>query len=284
MGKKTEPFILTEGNYFSREASENFFGHSELVSATECMVKALTETLGEGEESKDYYIQGSYFDALICGERESFEEAHPELWQTSKKTPTLYAKYQQILDAYERVMQDPVMVKYSQGEHQTVYTGYITGAYSGKQYPVKVKPDGLIMDDKTGKPKLVVDYKCLKDLDRIWSDAYGEKVHPALARGYDVQAWMYRKVIAEHYGMKPKELPFILFIATKEKPANLALLQFHEGDIMAAGDRVEHMIDEYASAKRAYIETGQLPEGCGRDSCPICRARKQIKGIDWIEK
>lgn len=279
--KKQKPFILTEESYFSREASEIFFGHSELVSALKCHAAALDETLNGAGEDKKCFSEGSYFDALICGEQEAFEAEHPEIFQRDGKT--LRADYVRLRAARDRVMQDEIMAKYTSGEHQTIYTGYITGAYSGKQYPVKVKPDGLIMDDETGKPKLIVDYKCLKDLKPMYSERLGDKTHPALAWRYDVQAWMYRKIIAEHYGMEPESLPFVLLIATKEVPCNLALLQFHESDIQAAGDEIEHMIDAYAADKKQFIKTGKLPAGCGRDDCVTCRTRKKIKGIDWIE-
>ena len=78
---------LTNDNYFSVEASMEYFGVSSLKSFDACEARALAECKGEYKRpDTTALLVGSYADAYFEGTLENFKTEHPEIF---KKDGTL---------------------------------------------------------------------------------------------------------------------------------------------------------------------------------------------------
>lgn len=152
---------LTEENYFSEEASKIYTGSSEIKSFLKCEKCALAKLNGEWIEEKSKAMTvSSFIDEAVSGTLESFKEKNPDIFL---KSGELKADYKLAQDVYEQIKDDPMFWKYVNGEHQKIMTGEISGV------PVKIKIDSYFPD------KLIVDLKCMANLDLIWNEETHEK-------------------------------------------------------------------------------------------------------------
>ena len=124
---------LTNDNYFSVEASMEYFGVSQIKAFNECEARALAECKGEYKRPDTVaLLVGSYTDAYFEGTLENFKSEHPEIF---KKDGTLKADYAHANEIIGRVEQDPMFMEYMSGEKQVIKTGEIDG------FPFKIKMD-----------------------------------------------------------------------------------------------------------------------------------------------
>jgi hypothetical protein len=87
--------------------------------------------------------------------------------------------------------------------------------------------------------------------------------------GYDIQAACYQEIVFQNIG---KRLPFIFDVATKEKPAHLAVGEISQWNMDAALETVRAKIKRYQAIKNGEIE----PERCEDYGCDYCTATTTI--------
>ena len=93
--------ILTNDNYFSIEASKEYFSVSQYKSFMECEAKAMAEIRGEWKQKKTTaLLVGSYVDAYFEGTLDTFKLENPEIF---KKDWTLKADYVQADEIIKRI-------------------------------------------------------------------------------------------------------------------------------------------------------------------------------------
>ena len=250
---------LTDDNYFSQEASMEYFGASQFKSFLKCEAEALAELRGEIERpaSKALMI-GSYVDAHFAGEMEQFTENHPEIFNS--RTGELKADYRQADKLIARAEKDEMFMEYMSGDKQVIMTGEIHG------HPFKIKVDSL-HDDK------IVDLKCMRDMKPIFKD--GERKTFIDAWQYDIQGYIYQQVVAQNVGT---ELPFYLAVVTKEEHPDLAIIEIPQWRLNSVDAIIDHYIDHFAAVK----EGTEQPVRCER--CGYCRDTKKLTKVTTYEE
>lgn len=236
--------ILNNDNYFSPEASMEYFGVSQLKSFDKCEAMALAECKGEYRRpSSASLMRGSYVDACFEGTLDKFEDEHPELF---KKNGELKADFVHANEIIKRIHKDPLFMDYMAGEKQVIKTGTIDG------FPFKIKIDSY------HPGRMIVDLKVMRSFERIAGRSF-------------IDFWDYFLQGAVYREIEGNNLPFYLAAATSEDEPDLAVIKLEEADMRESLDRVRKQLPRWAAIKRGEIE----PERC--ECCEFCRKTKRLK-------
>ena len=245
---------LTQRNYFSPKASREYMSVSQFKSFLKCPAATLAELNGEYEPERGRaLLLGSLVDEMLTGTKKSqdkfIEENRSELF---KKNGDPYADVEQALETVELVRKQPLMMHYLSGKNQQIMTGEIEGV------PFKIKTDSY----KPGE--FIADLKYMASLRS--PNLFTPMVE---YWGYDLQAACYQEIVYQNTG---KRLPFYFVVATKEKPAHLAVGQISQWNIDKAGEVVRGNIVRFQK-----IKTGELsPDRCEEYGCDFCTSTKII--------
>ena len=245
---------LTENNYYGSEASRQYMSVSQFKDFLNCPAMAMAKLRGEyAPEKSRALLLGSFVDEMLTGTEESqakfLLENRSELF---KKNGEPYADVEQAMETIERVKKQPLMMHYLSGEHQTIMTGEIEGV------PFKIKMDSY----KPGE--FIADLKYMSSLrsPNLFTPMI-EYWH------YDIQAACYQEIVYQNTGV---ELPFYFVVATKEKPAHLAVGQISQWNIDKAMETVRKNIRRFQDIKDGKVE----PDRCEEYGCDYCTNTKII--------
>lgn len=258
--KEIENFVLTNDNYFSKEANEIYLSVSQFKDFTECEFGALAKLKGEYvEEKSKAMLLGSYVDAYFSGEMEQFMLENPQIF---KKDGTLLKDFERANDIIKAIENDPLLMKYLGGKKQVVMTGTISGV------KVKIKVDSLL-------PYAIVDQKIMSSIrELIWKydeeTKRNKQVDFVEAFGYDIQGAVYQEILNQNIG---KRLPFILAATTKEEEPDKALIQIDQEFLDNKLEYVKSKIQRYDLIKKGIVE----PIHCG--CCKVCRKYNKLNRV-----
>lgn len=245
---------LTEAVYYGAEANRKYMSVSQFKDFLKCPAMAMAKLSGEYVPEKSRaLLLGSLVDEMLTGTEESQNEFllknKDELF---KKNGDPYADVVQALEAVERVRNQPLMMHYLSGEHQTIMTGEIEGV------PFKIKMDCFNPEE------YITDFKYMASLRS--PNLFTPMVE---YWGYDLQAACYQEIVYQNIG---KRLPFFFDVATKEKPAHLAVGQISQWNIDKAMDVVRGNIVRFQKIKSGEVEA----ERCEDYACEFCTSTKII--------
>ena len=246
--------VLNESGYFSKEASQEFMSVSQFKNFQKCEAAAMAELNGTYIPEKGRaLLLGSYVDEMLTGTLQSVEqfvqENQSELF---KRNGEPYADIAQADETIARIKRQPLMMKYLDGEHQVIMVGEIEGV------PFKIKMDCY----KPGE--------FISDLKYMASLRSPNLFQPMIEYwGYDLQAACYQEIVRQNTG---ERLPFLFVVATKEKPAHLAVGQISQWNMDEALETVRKKIKRYQAIKNGEIE----PERCEDYGCDYCTTTKII--------
>ena len=242
---------LIEGNYHSIEANKEYWSVSQFKQFQECSDAAMAQLTGEYiRPETDALLMGSYVDAHFSGTGEEFRANHPETFNS--RTGELKSQYKKAENAITRAERDKLFMEYMDGDAQTIITGELYGL------PWKCKVD-VLHDDK------IVDLKFMRNLDPVYKD--GERQTFVRAYGYDLQAFIYQKLVEQKTG---KHLPFYLAVITKEEPADIQLIHIDDKFLKPFDGMIAHYLPIFDEIKNYKAE----PERC--EHCEWCRQSKVI--------
>ena len=245
---------LTSDNYYSQEANEAYFSVSQFKDFLKCPAMAMAKLRGEYEpEFGRALLLGSYVDEMLTGTEESVKnfivEHVPELF---KKNGDRYADVEQADETIVRIRKQPLMMKYLSGEHQVIMTGEIEGV------PFKIKMDSYVPGEFITDLKYMASLRSpnlFEPMVKYW--------------GYDLQTACYQEIVRQNTG---ETLPFFFVVATKEKPAHLAVGQMNQWNMDAALESVKKHIRRFQK-----IKNGEIPaERCEDYACDYCTGTKVI--------
>ena len=245
---------LTEATYYGADANRSYFSVSQFKDFLKCPAMAMAKIKGEYVPEKSRaLILGSFVDEMLTGDEKSqakfLSENRDELF---KKNGDPYADVAQAMETVERVRKQPLMMHYLSGEHQVIMTGEIEGV------PFKIKMDSY----KPGE--------YITDLKYMASLRSPNLFTPMIEYwGYDLQAACYQEIVYQNTG---KRLPFFFVVATKEKPAHLAVGQISQWNIDKAMETVRGNIVRFQKIKTGEIE----PDRCEDYGCDYCTSTKII--------
>lgn len=270
--------ILTAETYFSPEANREYMSCSQWKAFRACPARAMADLRGEYVRPDSTALTvGSYVDSHFEGTLDVFKAQHPELF---KRDGSLKTEYQQANTIIGRMEADELFSMLMSGGKQAIRTGEIAGV------PFKIKIDSLLDAETVHKivkrfPETeevlsfcdgaIVDLKCMRDCQDVWSDDAHAKIPFVEAWGYQYQGGIYQAV-------EGNSLPFILAVGTKESAVNIVALHIPQSDLDAALAEVEDSAPEYAAMKRGEAAA----PGCGH--CDYCRSVKKLdRIIDYRE-
>lgn len=245
---------LTEKNYYGEKANLQYMSASQFKDFLKCPAMAMAKLKGEYVPEKSRaLLLGSYVDEMLTGTENSqtkfIAENYDELF---KRGGAPYADVAQAQETIERIKQQPRMMHYLSGKHQVIMTGEIEGV------PFKIKMDSF--DPK----EYITDFKYMASLRS--PNLFTPMVE---YWGYDIQAACYQEVVYQNIG---KRLPFYFDVATKEKPAHLALGQISQWNIDKAMETVRANIVRFQKIKTGELEA----ERCEDYGCDYCTSTKII--------
>jgi hypothetical protein len=266
---------LNTNNYYGKNANKAYMSVSQYKEFNKCEACAMAQIKGIYERPKSSALfLGSFVDELLTGTKKSqikfiadnFEnifqkssryikiperdrlefvkDEFADLFTAENSKP--YAEIVQALETVARIKKQPLMLDHLAGKHQKILTGEIAGV------PFKIKMDSYYPD------KMIVDLKYMASLRSP------NMFEPMVKYwGYDIQGAIYQEIVRQNTG---KRLPFYLNIATKEKPAHLAIAEIMQYDLDEALENVIKNAPRYQAIKNGEIE----PERCEDYNCDYC--------------
>lgn len=245
---------LTEATYYGAEANTQYMSVSQFKDFLKCPAMAMAKIRGEYVPEKSRaLLLGSLVDEMLTGDEKSqakfLSENRDELF---KKNGDPYADVAQAMETVERVRKQPLMMHYLSGEHQVIMTGEIEGV------PFKIKMDSFNPEEY------------ITDLKYMASLRSPNLFTPMIEYwGYDLQAACYQEIVYQNTG---KRLPFFFDVATKEKPAHLAVGHISQWNIDKAMETVRSNIVHFQKIKAGEIQ----PDRCEDYGCDFCTSTKII--------
>lgn len=255
---------LDNYNYFSPEATNEYWSVSQFKSFNKCEACGLAEARGQyRRETTDALLIGSYIDAYFSGvaELDRFMERNGDK-MISKRGGGLLAKFEHANDIINRIESDPLMSDYLTGETQTIMSAELFGL----QWKIK-------MD--VYNEQRIVDLKIVKDFEDMFDPDYGWRDWISYW-GYDIQGAIYTRVEQIVSG-RDKPLPFYLAAATKEKIPDIKVIQIPQHILDAAYHLVEAKIDRFDIIKKGEVE----PIRC--EHCDYCKSTKILTAPEVYE-
>jgi hypothetical protein len=245
---------LTQRNYYGPKASKEYMSVSQFKDFLKCPAMAMAKLKGEYiPERGRALLLGSLVDEMLTGTKKSqdafIDENRAELF---KKNGDPCADVEQALETVERVRKQPLMMHYLSGKHQVIMSGEIEGV------PFKIKMDSYDPEEYITDLKYMASLRSpnlFTPMVEYW--------------GYDLQAACYQEIVRQNIG---KRLPFYFDVATKEKPAHLAVGQISQWNIDKAMETVRGNIVRFQKIKTGEIEADR----CEDYGCEWCTSTKII--------
>ena len=234
--------ILTNDNYYSPEANQEYFSVSQYKDFRKCEAMALASLRGEWTRPQTTaLLVGSYIDAWFEGTLEEFKAAHPEIF---KKDGSLKADFMQAEELIAFVRKDPMFMRYMSGKKQVIKTAELFGT------PWKIKMDSYHNDK-------IVDLKVMRSMERIMGKSFVEYW------GYDLQMAIYAAV-------EGRDIATYLAVVTKQDPPDKEIISVPRWRRVELLDEVKRFMPHLIAVKSGDIP----PMRCG--VCEYCRATKML--------
>ena len=233
---------LTNKNYYSPQANQEYMSVSQYKQFQECEAAAMAQLRGEWEQPQTIaLLVGSYIDAWFEGTLDEFCRQHPEIF---KKDGTLKADFVQAEGIIQFVQKDATFMRYMAGKKQVI----LTSEFFGTKWKIKI--------DSYHRDK-IVDLKVMRSMERIMGKSFVEHWE------YDLQMAVYGKV-------EGNDLATYLAVATKQDPPDKAIVSIPLWRRNELLDEVERNMPRILAVKSGRIP----PQRC--EMCEYCRATKMI--------
>lgn len=234
--------ILTNENYYSDIANQQYMSVSQYKSFCKCEAAAMAELRGEWKRpTTTALLVGSYVDSWFEGTLDEFKANNPEIYT---KSGTLRADFVQAEDLIARVQKDPTFMRYMGGKKQEIITSEMFGTVW------KIKIDSY-------HPDKIVDLKVMRSMERIMGKSFVEHW------GYDLQMAVYAAV-------EGRDLATYLAVVTKQDPPDIEVISIPKWRRVELLEEVEKRMPRILAVK-----SGAYPAmRCG--VCEYCRSTKVI--------
>ncbi|RDU22865.1 PD-(D/E)XK nuclease-like domain-containing protein [Anaerosacchariphilus polymeriproducens] len=252
--------ILTNENYFSREASKEYLGVSQYkdfigsLGKLGCESKALAKINGDWEiEKTTALLVGSYVDAHFEGTLDLFKAQNPEIFT---KQGSLKADYKHAETIINRIERDKLFMQFMSGKKQVIMEAEMFGS------KWKIKIDSYL------EGKAIVDLKIMRELHKaeyVKDFGYMDFIQ---YWGYDIQGAVYQEVVYRNTG---KRLPFFIAAASKEKEPDIELIWIPDEHLKEKLIEVEQNTPKIVALKNGDVDS----IGCG-----LCDYCKHIKVLE----
>jgi hypothetical protein len=243
--------ILTNDNYYSPEANQEYMSVSQYKDFQKCEAMALASLRGEWERPQTTaLLVGSYIDAWFEGTLDEFKATHPEIYKKTRGSLVLKSDFLQAEEIIKFLQKDSMFMRYMSGRKQIIKTAELFGTLW------KIKMDSYHNDK-------IVDLKVMRSMERIMGKSFVEHW------GYDLQMAIYSAV-------EGRDLATYLAVVTKQDPPDKEIISVPRWRRVELLEDVEHKMPRILAIKRGEIP----PMRCG--VCEYCRATKMlVEPIDF---
>lgn len=248
---------LTDENYFSQEANQQYMSVSQFKAFGGCEAAALASLNGEWkEEESTALLVGSYFHSHFEGTLDKFKKEHPQIFTAKGELKANYRQANEMINCLET---DEYFNQAYVGEREKIFTGELFGV------PWKIKIDLLNLKDR-----YFIDLKTTRGFERQWTeqDEEYEKVTFVEKWGYLIQVAVYREILRQNTGIK--DLDAFIFVVTKQTPPDKIPLYFKPEDYEIGINQVEQNIERVLQVKNGLVK----PVRC--EKCAYCRSTKKL--------
>lgn len=250
---------LTDENYFSQEANQQYMSVSQFKAFGDCEAAALASLNGEWkEEESTALLIGSYFHSHFEGTLDRFKQEHPQIFTAKGELKANYRQANEMINCLET---DENFKQIYIGEKEKIFTFELFGI------PWKIKVDCL--NEKEG---YFIDLKTTRSFDRQWIydpiENRNRQVSFVEAWGYLIQMAVYKKGIEINTGIK--DLEGFIIAVTKQEPPDKTILYFRPEDYEKGMNMVEENLQHILDVKNGKA----VPLKCGK--CAYCRATKKL--------
>lgn len=292
-------FVLTDENYYSREADMAYMSCSQFQGFAECEAKALAKLQGRWtDEEKEAFLVGNYFHSYFespeahkkfCDDHfdSIFKTKDVTIKRATKDRPAIketvitgkYAPYEMADKMIRCAESDPVIKRFidMDGNCEQFMTGDMFG------FPWRMK-----MDKYMPQSRMIIDYKTVANIrETKYDPEKGGRVTFVEGYGYIFRAAVYsmiecQNVTGETFStlynrLKSGELSlpnFVLICISKQDYPDKELVRLnHKQAYIYELEAMKDRLYRYQSIK----EGRAMPKRCGL--CDYCRATKKITGI-----
>lgn len=232
--------VLTQENYYSQEAGEQYFSVSQYKDFMKCEAMAMAKIRGEYQQrTTRALLVGSFVDSYFEGTLPQFMRDNPEIFTKKSELKSEFRKANEIIS---RVTSDATFTQFMSGEKQRIMTFEFFGV------PWKMKMDSYLPGICITDLKVAANFKTLP----LWR--------------YDLQGAVYQAGVGAVTG---ERLPFYLAVATKERVVDLDIFQIPQTTLNLGMDEIGFNIGHYAEVKAGLVQ----PKPCGH--CDYCKSVKQ---------
>ena len=237
---------LTNDNYYSPEANQEYMSVSQFKDFMKCESMALASLRGEWTRPQTTaLLVGSYIDSWFEGTLDEFKAAHPEIYKKGRGDRQLKADFIQAEEIIAFLQKDPLFMRYMSGRKQIIKTAELFGT------PWKIKMDSYHNDK-------IVDLKVMRSMERIMGKSFVEHW------GYDLQMAIYSAV-------EGRDLATYLAVVTKQDPPDKEIISVPRWRRVELLEDVEKKMPHILAVKHGEVE----PIRC--ENCAFCRATKTLK-------
>lgn len=270
------PFILTDENYYSREADIHYMSCSQYQAFEKCEAAAIAKLRGlwEPQEMSDALFQGQYFHSYFESPQafETFCEQHFDRIFKTKTTKTKgtevvgkYAPFERLDEMIKVVENDRFLSRILawEGENELPMTGMVGGI------PWRMK-----MDKYCPSSRRIIDYKTSANLRELYYNVRTKERQTFVEEfGYLMRAAVYGEI--ERQNRQESTFPSFLIIGvSKQSPPDKEVILLDddtrwEYELEVVKSRIPHI--------QRLKEGVENPRRCGM--CEYCRATKELRRI-----
>lgn len=268
-------FVLTDENYYSREADIYFMSCSQYQSFLKCEAAAIARLMGkfEPQGQSEALLHGQYFHAALESP-EAYDRFCKENFNKIFKTKETksrgvevtgkYAPYERLDQMLAVVRRELKPVLDLPGENEKFLIGNIGGV------PWRMKMDKYIPTDR-----FIIDYKTSANIYETFYNPATKRQEDVFEHyGYLMRTAVYCEIERQYTGAGTYA-PFLIAAVSKQDPPNFDVFMIEN-----SGNRYEL---ELETVKANMVRIQRLKEGhesprrCG--DCEYCRRTKHFTRI-----
>lgn len=253
---------LTEQNYHSNDANQQYMSVSQYKNFIECEAAALAELKGEYLRiDEDVLIAGSYLHAWCEGTLDAFKDQYRDTIFNKKGEP--YAAFKKVDEMISVLENDVYCMDMLQGNKEVI----IIGDFAGALWKCKID----VLNVERG---YFTDLKSTRSITELrWSEKWRQRVSFIEEYDYMIQAAVYAEIERQSAGRDYWLNPVIVAVS-KEDPPDKAIISLT--DVNRLGMELDK-IEENMPRILAVKNENEPPRRCG--TCRYCRSTKQVDRI-----
>lgn len=269
-------FILTDENYYSREADIHYMSCSQFQSFLSCEAATMARLRGDWEpsSSSDALFQGQYFHSYFEGP-EAFKRFCDEGFDQIFKTKTTksrgteivgkYAPFERLDQMIETVESDPFMKKMIQLPGNVEQ--FLIGEIGGVQWRIK-------MDKYVPSSRMIIDWKTSSNLwELYYNPDIKEKQSFVEEYGYMMRAAVYGEIERQNTGKDTFPTFLILGVSKQDPPDKMAVMLNDDARWAFELETIKAALPRIQQIKEGHL----APKRCGH--CEYCRKTKKITRV-----